>query len=426
MAGNQFIGQNLGKAGKEVGMKRYLTLLRMPGTLNLILASLPGRLSYGMLSMSLYWKAYDQSHSFAFAGSILMLNSIAGSMTAGFRASLIDRIGLKQPLLIFAPAYALGVIAFNYVENPKWMLSVSLLFGLTAPPINLSVRPLWREIVRKEWIRTAYAADVTVMSTTAILGPSIATILAASSHPTMALNVTGALMFIGGVWMGSLKVARDWKPVRKATEKVKLFNRKEMRVLLLEGIIIGFGNGVMIVGIPALAIHDHLKYLSGWLISMMGVANMIGSLIAGNISKHISPLQAFLKNYYLWALSTVPLFFLNFNLSLFVISFIIGVIGGAQMVFYIELSDAVRPIGVATALLGWLWTFEGSATALGQGAGGWFSQKISIHLPLLVNTISVFLGLAIIYFNRGALAAADRPASEIEAEKAIYEENMEH
>ena len=402
-------------------MKRYRDLLRIPGAINLILSSFPARLAYGMLSMSLYWKAYDESHSFAFAGSILMLNSIAGSFTAGFRASLIDRIGLKLPLLFFAPAYAFGVLGFNYIHRHQLMMIVAVLFGLMAPPINLSMRPLWKALVPKDWLRAAYALDVTVMSTTAILGPSIATIIASGNHPALALNATALSMLIGGLWMGSLKIAKNWKPVRQHVTKTGLFKKSEMRVLLSEGIIIGFGNGVMIVGIPALAIAQHVKYESGWLISMMGVTNMIGSLIAGNISKHITPLQAFIKNYYLWAIATLPLFFLDFNIWMFVVNAIIGLIGGAQMVFYIEVSDAVKPLGVATALMGWLWTFEGSAAALGEGAGGWISQNLSVHLPLLVNTISVLVGLAIIYLNRNHLSKADRPMHLIESERAVLE-----
>ncbi len=375
--------------------------------------------------MAIYWKAYDQSHSFAFAGIVLMAESIASASTAGFRAMLIDRKGLKLPLLFFAPAYAVGIFSFNLIHNQTLIVIGAAIFGLASPPINLSARPLWREVVNKEWIRTAYALDVTFMSTTSILGPSIATFIAASKHPAYALNLTAALMLIGGLWMGNLKVAKNWKPVAKSSQKIKLFSLPEMQVLIAEGIIIGLGMGAEIIAIPSLATAQHVRNLSGVLLSIIGIANVVGSLIAGNISKHITPLSAFLRNYVLWSIAAIPICFVNFNLSIFIIGTILGLIGGAQMVFYLELSDAVRPLGVATALLGWLWTFEGSAQGVGQGIGGWMFQHLGIHTPFIFSAVTVFVGLNIIYFNRKYLHKANRPISQLQAEKAIYEDSME-
>ena len=84
-------------------MKRYRELFALPYTWTLVLASFPARLSYGMIGLGIFFKVQRETGSVAFAGLAIGLNSIGGSLTAGFRGYLIDRYCQSWPLRIFVP-----------------------------------------------------------------------------------------------------------------------------------------------------------------------------------------------------------------------------------------------------------------------------------------------------------------------------------
>ena len=161
-------------------MKRYRELFAFPNVWVLVLSAFPARVAYGMVALAIFFKTEDATGSIAAAGLAIGINSVAGAATAGLRGMLMDRYGQKWPLRIFVPGYAGMMLILNTMENRNGILVAAFIMGITAPPINLSVRPLWRDIVPKDFLRTAYAVDTSVMSSAGVLGPVIATSLALS------------------------------------------------------------------------------------------------------------------------------------------------------------------------------------------------------------------------------------------------------
>ena len=167
-------------------MKRYAELFRFPNVWVLVLSAFPARVAYGMVGLSIFFKV-SSTESISVAGLALGLNAAAGSFTAGIRGSIMDKYGMKWPLRVLVPGYAAMMIALNMSHDRNTMLILAFVMGLTAPPINLSVRPLWKEVITEDWLRTAYAVDTAVMSTAGVIGPVLATTLSLSSHPGSAL-----------------------------------------------------------------------------------------------------------------------------------------------------------------------------------------------------------------------------------------------
>ena len=102
-----------------------------------MLASFPARLAYGMVGLGIFFKVQRETNSVAFAGLALGLNSIAGSLTAGYRGYLIDKYGQSWPLRILVPSYAAMILALNISESKNVLLIVATIMGVSAPPINL-------------------------------------------------------------------------------------------------------------------------------------------------------------------------------------------------------------------------------------------------------------------------------------------------
>ena len=393
-------------------MKRYVELFRFPNVWVLVLSAFPARVAYGMVGLAIFFKV-SATQSITVAGLAIGLNAAAGSATAGIRGSLTDKYGMKWPLRILVPGYSIMMIALNLSHDRSTMLILATLLGLSAPPINLSVRPLWRDAVSDDWLRTAYAVDTAVMSAAGVIGPVVATSLALSSHPGSALVVASAFMAIGGGSLVMTKIARNWKPEKQPEKKVPMWRHKPLQLLVVEGCFIGFGWGVFDVAIPAFSKIEGVPHRTAWIFTAMGVANIIGGLLGGLVSKHTTPLGALRKAYLAWFVVSLPIAFTYPGWSMVIGGAFLGLVGGAIQVFYWEVMEAVRPQGSPSGMMGWLWTIEGTLMSIGSASGGWISEEFSPRLALAITTICIGCGFTILTIGRGRLSAANKlPTTE--------------
>jgi MFS family permease len=394
-------------------MKRYLELFSFPQVISLGIAAFPARLSYGMIGLGIFFKAEQGTDSFAIAGFAIGLNSLAGAATAGIRGSVMDRFGQKWPLRILVPGYSALILILNQMETAQSILIAAFILGITAPPINLSVRPLWKDIVPASYLRTAYAFDSAMMSSTTVVGPVVVTALALSSRPYLALDVAAALMLIGGFALALTPVSRNWIPEKKAKDQENLLKNPAMQMLMFEGCFIGFGWGVFDVAVPAFATQENVPHRVAWIFAAFGVATVIGGLLGGLVSKKLAPLAALRRAYLLWAIACLPIAFTYPDWTMALIGASIGFLGGAVQVFYFEVLEAVRPKGSQTSSLGWIWSVEGSFMAVGAAVGGIVSEHISPRFGLALLPIMIFIGYAILTIGKGRLSAAnDLPTEE--------------
>jgi MFS family permease len=389
-------------------MNRYKELLRFPNAWVLILAALPGRISYGMIGLAIFFKTEQETNSVAVAGLAIGINSVAGALTAGIRGSIMDRWGQKWPLRIFVPGYSTMLLALNMAHDKTILLVAAFLLGVTAPPINLSVRPLWKDVVPEHFLRVAYAADTAIMNLAGVIGPVLATSLALSSHPGSALSTASAMMFIGGTALGLSSVSRNWKPEKKIKGAVPLWRYKPLQLLMIEGCFIGFGWGLFDVAVPAFATLEGVAQRTAWIFGAMGVANVVGGLLAGLVSKNRSALSTMRKTYLLWFFVSIPIAFTYPGWSMALFGAALGLVGGAIQVFYWEVMEAIRPKGMQTAAMGWLWTVEGTLMSLGAALGGYLSETFSPRAVLGTTSACIGVGYVILTLGRGRLKAADR------------------
>jgi MFS family permease len=388
-------------------MKRYIELFRFPNVWVLVLSAFPARVTYGMVGLAIFFKV-SSTESIAVAGLAIGLNAAAGSFTAGIRGSFMDRYGMKWPLRVMVPAYASMMITLNMSHDRNTMLILAFVMGLTAPPINLSVRPLWRDAVTDDWLRTAYAVDTAVMSTAGVIGPVISTTLALSIHPGSPLIVGALCMLTGGGSLAITKIARNWKPEKQPEKKVPMWRHKPLQLLVIEGCFIGFGWGVFDVAVPAFAKIEGVPYRTAWIFTAMGIANIVGGLLAGLVSKKTTPLGGLRKTYFVWFLVSIPLAFTYPDWSMVIGGAAMGLVGGAIQVFYWEVMEAIRPQGSPSGMMGWLWSIEGTLMSIGSASGGWISERYSPTTGLVITSICIGTGFTILTIGRNRLAAANK------------------
>ena len=400
-------------------MNRYVALFRIPNVWVLVLTCFPARVAYGMVSLSIFFKVEQSTGSISSAGLALGLNAASGALTAGIRGSVMDKYGQKWPLRIMVPTYATLTIALNLADAKATMLTLAFVMGLSAPPINLSVRPLWKDIVPPTYLRTAYAFDSAMMSSTTVIGPVLVTALALSTRPYLALNAVAALLFIGGLSLALTPVSRNWIPEKKDKGQDVLLKNRAIQLLMFEGCFIGFGWGVFDVSIPAFAIQENVPHRVAWIFAAFGLANVIGGLLGGLVSKKLAPLSALRRAYFLWSIACIPIAFTYPDWTMALVGASIGFLGGAVQVFYFEVLEAVRPKGSQVSSLGWIWSVEGMFIALGAAVGGIVSEHLSPRIGLGLLPFMIFIGFIILTIGMGRLSTANHIPTEAEDLAAI-------
>lgn len=372
-------------------MRTYRELLAIPGVLGLLIAATFPRLSYSMVSLSIFFHVQHATGSVATAGLAVGASSLTGALSAGPRGKIVDRYGQTIPLYVMTPLYTMSNVLLGlFAHSPTTAVILGLLNGACAPPINMSIRPLWKDLVGEDRVRTAYGLDSSHMNLVALVGPVIATLISVNVDTAYALYGVAASMCVGGLLLATNPHSRNWKPEQREPGEDTLFRSPAMRLMALEGIAMGFGAGFIQIGIPALATLSGDRAAAGPMVSIMGIGSIIGTVWAGAKAKDIPPARGLRMSVLLYALALTPIAFVPIGPWMALVLLISSTVVGPAQVFYLETVDLVRPRGTAVAALGTLWMIEGTAAAAAQAIGGNIAELSGPQTTLLLGSVIVF------------------------------------
>jgi len=394
-------------------MRTYLEFLKIPGVKRLLVSALPGRLSYGMIALATFFFVQDVTGSITIAGIATGIETLTSSLTAGFRGNLIDKFGQTKPLSFFVPTWVALVVFLSFVTTPAAIIIISGFIGLASPPVNLSTRPLWRVLVGAENLRTGYAIDTVMSSSTIVAGPVIATALAIPLGGDVALWGTAALMAIGGYALIQMPASRNWKPEPQQGNAMRLLRNKQFQILAIEGMVFGLAWGLLEILIPSYATLQGTPGLSAPLLATLAGASILGGLIIGARKSLTTPLQGFKLASLVASIVALPLALTKPGWSMGIVLGLLGLGMGFAQVYHWEVLEAVRPLGTAKSAQAWLWAVEGSTMAVGIAIGGYVVENISPQLAL--GGVSVGLIVSTIYvwwYAAPRLPEANKPLSE--------------
>jgi len=366
-----------------------------------------------MVALATFFFVQDKTGSITLAGLATGVETIASSLTAGFRGNLIDKWGQTKPLSIFVPSWVALVVLLSTVSTPTAIVLVSGLIGLASPPVNLSTRPLWRVLVGTENLRTAYALDTTITSSTIVAGPVLATAIAIPISGSAALWATAALMAIGGTAIIQMPASRNWKPEPMQGNSMALLRNKQFQILAVEGLVFGLAWGLLEISIPAFSTLQGTPGLSAPLLATLAGASIVGGLLIGSWNSLTTPLQGFKWSSLGASIAAIPLVFTEPGWSMAIVLGLVGLVMGFAQVFHWEVLEAVRPQGTATSAQAWLWAVEGSTLAIGTALGGYLVENVSPQSALIGVSIGLMISTIYIWFYAAAhLQEEDKPLSE--------------
>ncbi|SNT51405.1 Predicted arabinose efflux permease, MFS family [Asanoa hainanensis] len=194
----------------------YRAVLRTPHALRTFVAALVGRLSYGVVFVSLTVAVTGATGSYSLAGVTIALFGLGVVLVAPLRAGLIDRYGPRRVLPPLAGAYAVLLVA---LAAATWrpgapaglLLALTASAGVCSPPLGPIMRAMWSNLLPDPAARQrAFALDTVAEELLFVTGPVLAGVFIAVGHPALGVAVSALLVITGTLAMVSSPAAASW------------------------------------------------------------------------------------------------------------------------------------------------------------------------------------------------------------------------
>ncbi|WP_184792015.1 MFS transporter [Streptomyces sp. 3211] len=285
----------------------YAAVLRTRYACRTFGAALLGRLSYGMISLSLVLAIKEATDSYAVAGTVMALFGLTSVFLSPARAGLVDRHGPRRALLPMASAYALLLTGLAFATSRPGASGV--LLGLLAvpagactPPLGPVMRTLWSDLVPdRQLLQRAYSLDAVAEELLFVTGPLLVGLLVQVVAPSAGLAVSAALVLTGSLTLISSPAVRGWPARRKGpvrpepSESFVAGVRPALPRRLLQGgsglrqaIAVSAAVGMCLGAFDLLVIAFADAYeepeVVAWVLAALSGGSAIGGLVYGAIS----------------------------------------------------------------------------------------------------------------------------------------------
>lgn len=277
----------------------YTTVLRTPHAARTFGAALLGRLSYGMISLSLMLAVNSSTGSYSVAGAVMALFGATSVFLSPARAALIDRHGPRRVLPPMAGLYALLLAALAYAT---WRPGASafLLGALTAaagastPPLGPVMRTLWSDLVTdRELLRRAYSLDGVAEELLFVSGPLLVGVVVKVAPPAAGVAISAALVLVGTSALLSSPAVRGRGAAPSegpaAGPDVPPAGRRLLGIAgLRHAVLVTAAVGLCLGGLDLLVVafteQRHQGAAVSWVLAALSAGSAVGGLAYGAVS----------------------------------------------------------------------------------------------------------------------------------------------
>jgi MFS family permease len=260
-------------------MSSYGALFRSPGFLRVISSQLYARFPFGMMTLAFVLHIEHVHNSYAVAGLALGADTIGAAVSGPVLGRLLSKFGTTRVLVTSATigaAAMLGIALLN--ASPVGMIALALVVGLTSPPIQTAARTIYPSLVKKKDLNAVYSLDATSQELIWVIGPVLATVLAAQINTMFVVVLMAAVQISGVIWFCSNKeVSQAVIPSPERKMGGVLTNKIVLTTAVLGLLLIGGFSGVE-VGTVAVVSHD----LAGLVIGALSLGSIVGGVFLGN------------------------------------------------------------------------------------------------------------------------------------------------
>lgn len=376
-------------------------LLGTPGVLRMVLTQLFARFPFGMLSIAFIIHIQAVTGSYAIAGIALGAETIGASISGPILSRLMGRFGIRRVIAVATLATSSALLGMALASEPIWLIVLGFLVGLSSPPVQPAVRTIYPTITPKKLLDRLYSLDATAQEILWVLGPVLATLIAANignipmMYTVIAIQLLGSSMFLSNHEVGTMKLT-----IAKSRVGGILKNPTVSTVTILGLLLVGSFAGIEV---GAVAIFE--KTTAGLLLAVFSLGSLIGGFTIGARPKKRWSLVIYL----LIVLVGYSLVFVQpTNPWWMALALFVAGIGVAPALGYLSLSIAKATTGGDTVeAYGWTTTGQLVGFSAGSALAGVAVDAVSATAALLV---SVVFGLATLV--AAIVSAQAQPASK--------------
>ncbi|WP_329221092.1 MFS transporter [Streptomyces sp. NBC_01485] len=275
----------------------YAVVLRVPHARRTFAAALTGRLSYGIVPLSLMLAVTRSSGSYTVAGTVMALFGATTVFLSPARAALIDRYGPRRALVPMAALYTavLGLLAAA-VSRPDAVPAASLgalaaAAGACVPPLGPTMRAVWGRLAPdRALLQRAYSVDGVAEELLFVTGPLLVGVLVGFAPPAAGIVVGAALMVGGTAGFVSSPAVRDVRPEKAAVRRGGGGLRGLARPVVA---IAGVGLALGVVDLLVVAFAERQGHGTGhgaggagaaWVLAALSAGSAVGGLLNGAVA----------------------------------------------------------------------------------------------------------------------------------------------
>jgi MFS family permease len=356
------------------------SLLRTPSFLRLVTGSWLGRLPCGMAILAISLTLREAGASYGFVGLTLGVFAIATAAGSPVLGRAVDRVGQVKVLIPTALVAAIGFVWIATAPGqPPAVLLGTILAGAATPPLEPCLRVLWPDIVGRERLERAYAADSAAQEMVYVAGPLVVAGCVAVLSPAAALWLQATLGLLGVVIFTTTEPVRSWRAEPRALHWLGPLSSKGLVILL--GATCGAGFTIGALSLLLVSYAERYTVAGG--APVLAALNAGGALVGALGYAVIRWQLALIRRLTISAASLV----LGYGLLTMVPSppvmaglmILTGLFLTPLLIGTFVLIGDLAPRGTTTEAFAWRVTLFACGTALGSAAVGVVLNRAGLH-----------------------------------------------
>ncbi|WP_420115216.1 MFS transporter [Pseudactinotalea sp.] len=360
----------------------YRKVLALPGAVAFSSAGVLARLPMSMVTISIVLLVEAVYSSYALAGQVAAVYTVAQAICAPQLSKLVDSCGqsrIMRPSLVVAMSGLVGLAVAAMLQGPAWALyPAAALAGATVGSMGALVRARWNQVVDgPRQLHTAYSLESALDELVFVVGPVLATTLAAAINPVAGLLIAIAAAGGGGFWFLAQRRSEPTASGRPAEgERGSVIRSAGMVIIAVVFIAMGSIFGSVDVATVAFAKEQGAPGLAGVVLGVFACGSLISGLLYG--AREFTMLA--------WKRFVIGILGLAAGICLFVLADSLWVLAAAMFVTGFAIAPTIItgnalvqqlvPPSRLTEGLTWVGTAIGVGFAVGSSVGG---RVIDLH-----------------------------------------------
>lgn len=373
----------------------------------MLASSIVARVPIGILPIALVLLLRHEGRSYAEAGAIVGVYTVALSGSSPVVGRLMDRRGRRALLRRMGAAYPLltgAVILLVLVSAPLWLVGIAAAgAGIALPPVGSAVRSLWPSILPADMRTVAYSVEAAFQELTFTIGPLLAAGLA-FVHPALSVGAA-AVLAAGGtaLVLRQPPMREEPPPTPRHAGALGALGSSGVRTLIGVCFALGLSVGAVELAMPAFAEQHGSRALGGLGVAALAGGSMVGGLLTGALHGVSASLRLGVAVAFL-APCLAVLHLADSNGALIGLAFVAGLPFAPIIAGCYAIVDGVGVPGTAVESFAWLGTAITAGLALGTAIAGGVIDTRGVPEAIWFGVAAAGAACAITLIRRSSLA----------------------